>query len=277
MFQGGGTTTSNTQVFYFRETFLGECNGQTEFSSCTIIGRPRVDSVTPPRGLIGNFIAVEIEGKGFGSSPSVSAGTGIGVTVTEATDERIEATFNVAATAPAGNHQVKVTVNGKESIEPVNFFVQEPRRLVRLDFPGAPDGIGPLTIISPGNVVNLAGQTLLANQCGVYRNYAFDLVDQNADSIDGTYILEEWFDNYSGPVGTPATKTTAYDPGEIPVDTQYFGKTWPSCLGDNENESFRQHIRIRIGSRTFDLSTVFSISRGRFNGTHKVDRTVHTP
>jgi hypothetical protein len=110
---GAGTTNSNTSLFYFRETFLGECNGLTEFNSCTVVVRPRVNSISPTQGRISANTSVTITGLGFGSNPTVSAGTGISVTVNSASDSQIQATFNVSSTAPGGNHQVTVTANGK--------------------------------------------------------------------------------------------------------------------------------------------------------------------
>ncbi len=87
---------------------------------------PRLDQISPERGLIGSTINVTISGARFGSNPTVNVGgSGIAVTITSRTDTQIAANFAIATTAGAGAHAVTVTANGQTS-NSINFFVQVP-------------------------------------------------------------------------------------------------------------------------------------------------------
>lgn len=190
LLQGAGTTTVNTQLFYFRETFMGECNGLTEFSSCTVAVRPKVDAVGPSKGPVGHVITVHIFGEGFGNNPSVNAGSGIAVTVDSATNTEIEATFNIAAAAPGGNHQVIVTASGKSSIEPVSFFVQIPTSI---------------SMITPGQKVTYNGNDMIecdgtndGPRWGYSRCLTYRLMDQASNPIQSAnYTAMETFEAVS--------------------------------------------------------------------------------
>lgn len=170
---------------------------------------------------------------------------------------------------------VTVTAKGQTS-NSQSITKQKPSRLVYFNVSGAPNGIGPLQTPVNGNVVNLAGQVLKSNQCGVYRNYAFDLVDQNGAGISATYSFTESFTNYVGPVGTPSPQTYSITPNSLLNDIQYFGKTYPNCLTTNQNEVMDQHFSVTIGGTPINLSTIIHISRGNFSGTLEVNETVTT-
>ncbi len=170
---------------------------------------------------------------------------------------------------------------GGQTSNSVNFFVQVPQKLVRTDYPGIPGGYGPLVVITNGNVVNAAGNILLTNQCGMYRNLVYTLKDQQspAQDIDGTYTLVEMFSNYSSTFGgtVPPSVSLNVTPGGLLVDIQYIGKPAPSCPGSNDHEAFNQSLSVTIGTSTYPLTTVNHIERGNYSGTPRVDVTITTP
>lgn len=110
----------------------------------------------------------------------MSAGTGISVVINSASSTEINARFNIAADAPGGNHAVTVTTSTGLSSNPSgNFFVQIPSRIVPHDIPGrTTNGKGPVVVVNNGDIVDLSGNVLASNQCGVYQNVAYVLVDQ---------------------------------------------------------------------------------------------------
>ena len=97
--------------------------------------------------------------------------------------------------------------------------------------------------------------------------------------INDAFTLTESFTDYAGPVGTPDNLSKNISEGNSGVfgDTQYLGKTAPSCLGTDDHETMKQHFSAKVGNKTFPISTVVSISRGRFAGTNKVDVSISTP
>jgi len=243
-----------------------------------VVEVPTVTSITPSRGLIGSTTAVTINGSVFGTNPTVQAGSGITVNINSASNTQISANFVVASNAPTGNHNVTVTAGGQTS-NSVNFFVQVPTSLARLNHPGAPGGVGPLVVIDPsGNVVTLNGTVKATNMCGVYRNVAYDLVDQQGQHIDGTYTLTESFTDYQGsfPPG-PQTQSFSFTPGALLTDIHFLGFPAPQCLGSNQNETFRQRFTITAGQGTYLLTTVVRVTIGRFSGTYRADVVIETP
>lgn len=154
-------------------------------------------------------------------------------------------------------------------------------RIVRLDFPpGAPGGVGPLTIVNGGTVFDLNGRPLFSNQCGVYRNYAFDIEESNGTSINGAYAFTESFSNYSTTVNNltapPSNTWNFRGNGEV-TDIQYFGKSAPACPAANDHESFDMTFKVTVSQQDFPLSTVQHVNRGYYGGTATVDATITTP
>lgn len=251
-------------------------SSQSQSNAKQVTATPLIKTVSPAQILVGNSVAMTITGSGFTGTTGISAQdmtfTGINVV----TSTQITVTAALSATAQGGNTSLTVTANQRTSNgAPVKK--QVPSSLVRYDYPpGAPGGIGPLQVIVNGNVVDLAFVVLMSNQCGVYRNYAFDLTDQDRASISGTYTFTEHFANYSGPVGTPATKSFSITPNSFLPDTQFFGHPAPTCLALNEYETFDQMFYVTTGGQQYDLSTTINISRGNFNGTLAVDETITT-
>ena len=133
-------------------------------------------------------------------------------------------------------------------------------------------------------MVDLSNDTLLTGQCGVYRNYAFSLVEADGTFIEGSgstdFTFTELFGNCSSnPPGhaPPSTKTSSQTLGYYQSDIQYIGHPYPTCLGSNEHESFDITYSAAIGGKAFPLSTVNHIDRGYFNGTATVNSTITTP
>ncbi|MGC2754012.1 MAG: hypothetical protein WCA40_16765 [Candidatus Acidiferrum sp.] len=248
---------------------------------------PRIDSISPPQGLIGNTISVTIAGKSFGTSPIVNTVQGIIANIQTASDTQITVNFVISSTSlVTGNSNVTVTnVAANLRSNGVNFYIQVPTKLIRTDYPGIPNGYGPLVVLtggSNGNVVNAGGQVLKTNQCGMYRNLVYSLQDQRspAQDIDGTYTLVEMFSNYSTtiPGGTvPPTQSFNMTPGGLLNDIQFIGTTAPTCPGSDQHEAFTQSHQVTIGTGTFPLTTVNSIQRGTYSGTAHVDVTITTP
>jgi len=155
-----------------------------------------------------------------------------------------------------------------------------PSKLERFDYPGVPNGYGPLTLTSNTNneVRDVNGNILpgFTNQCGVYRNLVYELEDQEGESITQPFDITETFSNYSGVASLPANRQGHSSTGLL-QDTMYFGKTLPDCPGLNDNESFDQRFFVTIGVTQYNLSTVVHISRGRSSGNWFVDVTTTTP
>jgi len=279
----GGTTTINALFIdcgkWQYDYFYDCCNCKYDNSpvgATPLNVKAKITSISAPRGLTGVTTSVTISGNGFGTNPTVNAGTGITVTRGSFSDTQIQASFAVASNAPSGNHAVTVST-AQGTSNSVNFYVQIPSKVVRFDYPGAPGGVGPLQIITDGNVLGIAGNILLTHQCGVYRNYVYDVVDQAGQSIDGTYTFTYWFSDYQGPVGLPSPHDVPMTPNSLLTDNQFFGKPAPACLGPDEHESFKMHHYATTGGQRYDLTTVITVSKGRFSGEYRVDAPITTP
>ncbi len=238
--------------------------------------KPWITSVDPAALVTGTTTHIAIAG---GNLDAITAITAQGVSFTNINSinvGNVEADATVSQSDAGGQVGLTVTTAGGTS-EPKNIMKQRPSELVRSDAPGAPSGVGPLMTPVDGDVVNLADQTIYTHQCGVYRNYAYDLADQNGAVVSTAYELHEYFTDYAGPVGTPEEQAEAVSPGAWAPDIQYFGHASPACLATNEHEIMNQKFYIKIGTTRFDLTTVINIQRGNFSGTLKVDETITTP
>ncbi|MGH9899493.1 MAG: IPT/TIG domain-containing protein [Pyrinomonadaceae bacterium] len=218
---------------------------------------PRIDSISPARGLIGNTTTVTINGIGFAAGASVNAGTGISVSnIAVRSAQEIQANFNIAADAPGGNHSVTVTVNGQTS-NSLNFFVQIPSRLRR-------DSISELTD-EPGG------------RCGASRELAYTLVDQAGEVIMQDVTVQEVLSNFtSDPPGLspPEAKSPVTNAGHL-IDT--VGYTIPTCPPPFTIR-LTQTFTVNTGQITRNLSTANSISFGRdASGNKFVNDTNTTP
>jgi hypothetical protein len=281
-----GSTNHNAQsinMYWGPKEDAPSCDASQQQPSAPTEVLPHITSISPAQGLIGNTVSVTIAGRGFGTSPTIVTVQGVTATVQSANDTQITASFAISVTpSVTGNANVQV-VNQAANVGSniADFYIQVPTKLVRTDFPGVPNGYGPLVVLTNGNVVNAGGQVLLANQCGMYRNLVYSLQDQQTpgQDIDGTYTLVEMFSNYSSTFnGTiPPTQNFNMTPGGLLSDIQFIGKTAPNCPGSDDHESFTQSHQVLIGTGTFPLTTVNSIQRGNYSGTAHVDVTITTP
>jgi hypothetical protein len=258
----------------------GVCAMDRTFSMAMLIAiLPRVDSVSPDRALIGQPVDVTINGSGFGNNPTVSAGTGISVVINSVSGTQIRARFNIAANDQGGNHGVFVTNPAAGTSNIVNFLVQIPKMLVRADVPQAPNGIGALQTPVNDVVRDLFGNVGLRGTrvCGVYRNYAFYLLDQSGQRILDPFTISEAFAQYHGPFSPPTADPSNIPANSVVPDNQFIGFPYPRCLAPSEEEDFLQGFSVQIGQASYDLSTIIFIHKGNDGGVLKVDSDIIVP
>ena len=112
-----------------------DCNSPTQVfasPSAVLRVRPRITSITPSRGVVGNTTNVTIAGKGFRSTLSVNPIDGItvsGITLNSSTS--ISASFAVAADATGGNRAVTIKSRGRDSKQPLTFSCRYHSRLLQ--------------------------------------------------------------------------------------------------------------------------------------------------
>src|SRR5262249_34965847 len=145
--------------------------------------------------------------------------------------------------------------------------------------PGAPNGKGDVIIITDGEVKDSDGNTLLQHQCGVYRDLVYQLMDQQnpAQPIGDAFTIKETFTDYSGSGSAPTDVTVSIGAGHPVGDVQYFGRAAPNCPGADDHDTFKQHFTVTLNGHDYTLTTVVTISRGRFSGTYKCDVDITTP
>jgi hypothetical protein len=133
-----------------------------------------------------------------------------------------------------------------------------------------------MIVVSDGDVLNTAGAVELQHQCGAYRNLAYEVTDQNGAPFNYPYVITETFSDYQGPATLPAPLSKTISSNAV-GDTMYFGKTAPACPGQDEHESFKQHFSVRHNNTDYPLTTVVSVSRGKFSGNYQVNVAITTP
>ena len=192
----------------------------------------------------------------------------------------------------AGQATLTATVaageGGSQQVGQISFNVYQPvpSKLVRESSPCGPaGGIGPLTIVNDGNVVDCSGN-VIPNQCGVYRNYTFEVLDQNGSEFLTPYTITESFSSFSSTIPgdtLPAPRTSSNtNPNDFfDSDLQYVGFTTspsrPMCLASDDHNSFTQTFTVTVNGQSYPLTTTISIQRGRYNGTYEVNSTITTP
>ena len=241
---------------------------------------PTITSISPAQGLVGAPIGVTITGTGFASGASVSAGSNISVSsVSVSSSTKITATFTSTNSSSAGGSQaVTVSVAGQPSNKQ-NFLVQIPTHFQRYNQPPeAPGGLGPVTTVTNGNVVDLSGNVLATHYCGVYENFLFDIADQQSNQIvNGTVTVTEVFSNITNPPGpTPSTVSVPLATNGV-TDNQAYGFTYPTCLTNNQNQALNMTWTVQVGSTAYPITTLLYITKGNFNGTLNVTSTITTP
>ena len=274
----------STDVYIYNPEMSPNCayqGPQTVYAGGNATVKPVLNSISPAMGAIGATVPVTLNGNGLSGS-SVNAGSGITVTVNSSTKTQIQATFAISASAAAGNHAVSVTANGQSS-GTLNFFVQVPAKLVFFNTVCAPNGQGPLQVITNGSVVDCGGATRATNFCGVNKNLTYQLVDQSAsrNPFPVAYALTESFSNLSTTnpaLGLPTpSKNVPIPANGYVTDAQYVGFTYPNCLASNDHHSYTQNFSATVGGVTYPLSTTVSISNGKFSGTAQDNVSITTP
>ena len=237
------------------------------------VPQPTISGITPAQLLVGAATQITIAGTNLSGTTAISA-QGVTFQISSATGSSVTATATVSGLDNGGTVGLTVTANGQIS-NSMNINKQLPTSLVRADAPGAPGGIGPLMTPVNGSVVALSGQVLATGVCGVYRNYAFDLVDQSGAVINAAYALTEHFTDYQGPYGVPSDLTSSIPANTWATDTQFIGGSPPpACLANNVNETMNQSFSVTVGLWIFDLTTLINIQRGNFNNALAVNETV---
>src|SRR5579871_1190470 len=260
------------------------------------------------RGGVGGTADVVINGENFGSTPTVNV-SGISVQIVSVTNGTvIHAIFTIPPKQAGGSTAITVTAGSQTSAPPnKDFFVQIPTTLVRETYPGdppagAPNGYGPLITLdgsaANGTIINATGQQVAGsplNQCGVERNLAYLVLDQQtpAQVIQNVkdVVVTETFSNFSGTGTIPPEQQVGADlvncPGGIAsnqcvadvLDTVSLSHTAPQCLATGENQTFTQAFKATIGfngpqSTDYPLTIQNKIAMGNFGGTLKADVTI---
>jgi hypothetical protein len=224
--------------------------------SSTVRVKPKITSMTPTRGLIGNAVSVTIDGRGFGSNPSVIfGGTGITYSGSGGSSTRLTGTFTIAANATGGDHTVQVANKGQKS-NSVNFFVQIPSEFIPVGLAatdlgcGVHEPTGQQTVGQGGaityQVADQAGQVIAVE--GLTPQEHFTVTDAN-----GTREAFPGFRPFSTPQATDANGKFV----DIPVGTCFLPSTTNGCV------VVRQTFNIIVplsggGTATYDIPTVTS-------------------
>jgi hypothetical protein len=278
-----GTTphyAQSAEMYFGPKEYYPSCPlSQQEPTAPTNVA-PTITSISPAQGLVGAPIGVTITGTGFASGASVSAGSNISVSsVSVSSSTKITATFTSTNSSSAGGSQaVTVSVAGQPSNKQ-NFLVQIPTHFQRYNQPPeAPGGLGPVTTVTNGNVVDLSGNVLATHYCGVYENFLFDIADQQSNQIvNGTVTVTEVFSNITNPPGpTPSTVSVPLATNGV-TDNQAYGFTYPTCLTNNQNQALNMTWTVQVGSTAYPITTLLYITKGNFNGTLNVTSTITTP
>jgi hypothetical protein len=155
------------------------CPASIYFGSAQGTIKPRIDSISPSRGIQGGTTSsVTIGGAGL-TGATVSAGTGITVTVRSASSSTVVADFAAASSATPGNHSVTITAGGQTS-SPTNFFIQVPTKLSIIS------GTDSTTAEASCPVGSLTG-------CGMHRSFTYQIMDQQTPAQPiNTGSLQFW-------------------------------------------------------------------------------------
>lgn len=106
-----------------------------------------------------------------------------------------------------------------------------------------------------------------SHQCGAYRNYLYQLVDQDnpAKPIVAEVTVHEDFPNneYTGPTGFKRTTGDAStnNAGYL-SDLNSITNPANECLTTSITTEQKQHFSVAIGQQTFALSTIIRITLG---------------
>ncbi len=252
--------------------------------------RLEITKVARNRAMVGTTINLFVRGTLFGQSPKLIFGDPENPRTDLMIDNDsfrydnttgvITADIKVAANAVGGKVLIFVQ-SGKQTSAPNNdafFFVQIPTTVAGTAFPGQFDtipatGAGPLHLPNFGPndfVFDASGAKVDVKDttpvCGVYRNFAFQLYDQDQPGKDqpgkpieaAVQVTENLSD------GTSVNSST--NTSGMILDTHAAVKP-KSCLQDNEFRDLMQAFVVSVGDQTFKLTTIFHIIVGNVNGT----------
>jgi hypothetical protein len=241
---------------------------------------PKIDSISPSRGEVGETYHITITGTGFVQNQTDIVDEDsifLSITNLSVTSTQIEADVQISFGAEDGNHPIKVTARGILS-NAVQFYAQAPTKMIFFDVTGAPNGVGPLQTPVNGNVVRLNGSIAGSNQTGVYRNYSLVLTDGQGVRILQEYHIYENFSNNQGTGPLPPEFDGIIPAGKPVNDLHNYTVNSPNTLAYNENDVFDQTFTIKIGGiLEWELSTKFKVEVGSFNGVLKSEKTLITP
>jgi hypothetical protein len=243
----------------------------------------QITKVARNRAMVGSTTNLFVRGTQFGQSPQLIFGDPnnprTDLTIQNFRYDRdtgvITADINVAPNA-VGDKVLIFVRNGKQTSAANNnafFFVQIPTSLSGAPFPGKFDtilasGVGPLHLPHFGPtdfVFDAAGEKVdtddITPVCGVYRNFAFQLLDQDKplpQPIEAaTPVVENLSD--SDPIQS-STNTSG-----VVLDTHAAVKA-TSCPQNNQFRDLIQGFSVLVGNQPFKLTTVFHIVVGNVNG-----------
>jgi IPT/TIG domain/Bacterial Ig-like domain (group 2) len=172
------------------------------YPTCNV--KPKITSISPVRGPVGNPITLTIAGKGFASGATVKVGT-ISAGVLSISSTKIIANFT--ATSTGGNQAVVVTVGGQNS-NSVNFYNQIPTSLAIVS--GTDSTTSEATCSIPG-----AG-----TGCGIRRSFHYQVYDQESTRQPVQYPGLQFWDAFGTPSPNQLGMSSAFDTTCTP-----FGKT----------------------------------------------------
>jgi hypothetical protein len=269
---GVGSTTSTTFAYLPQPVGL-KCLVQKQTVSGTDNVTPSISSISPPQGLIGTTVSVTISGSGFGSNPIVNTVQGITASVQSSSDTSITANFAISATSPVtGSTNVTVT-NVQQSLHSngVNFYIQIPLHLQRINNTCAPNGVGSAVTGTDISIVDCAGNVKATHACGGYENFTYQLMDQQSPPqriVNGSVTFTENFGNITpanaNPPFVPAAPVTPNLSGQVLTDiVAIYTVPNTTCPPANLSQSADQGWQATIGSGThiYGLSTVIHITR----------------
>ena len=275
----GGTADYQANIQYDQYAWDGlECiYGGVNYTDTSGEARVlKVDSISPDRALIGSTLRITISGRGFGDSSTTSVEGDSGLAIDNVNnfsvnDTQISANMTIATNAAPGQHTITVHVGDEDGT--VQFFVQIPKALQRLDFPGGysptqeSKGIGPLVTLTDGSVLNLSGSVVdsLTHKCGAYRNLLYQLVDQDQTPhpinavvtvVEAFPANEETGDHLPSVISSAPTNANGFL-GDVNGLVAQAG----SCAAAPATSgSSKQHFSVTISGTKYDLTTVIKIS-----------------
>jgi hypothetical protein len=179
----------------------------------------------------------------------------------------------IAPDAPPGAHKITLIVGKQSFPQEQTFFVQIPSSLAGASFDGTFDKIGPggagnlhTPNFGPNDFVFDASGTRVdtddkAPVCGVYRNYAFQLMDQDSPPheirAEGLIVTENI--NPGSPIAAATNNA-----GQI-LDTHALVSP-DHCISANVFADVTQSFIVDVTGKPFSLTTTMHIVVGNVNG-----------